>query len=599
VFARQLLADGRLDAELARRAEQRQLEDERLRLEGSLIDFVEAGWSSVDGSQYSKSWAIDALCEHLTAVTNDEISRLLINFPPRCGKTLITSVCWPAWTWARRQRTYRSGAGVRFLAASYGHSLSVINSTLTRRLVLSPWYQQRWGDRFQFAEDQNTKSRFDLDTGGSRLATSVGGTLLGVGGDVVVLDDPHNTEGVESEAERETTRTWWAELSTTRLNDPRRAAVVVIMQRLHEDDISGKILSDGDDSWTTLMIPMEYESRRHCVTSIGWQDPRGLDDDGEPLVNLSDRFPRDDEAAAILDKRENTLMWPERFGAKEVAALKAGLGPYMSSGRLQQSPAPKGGGIFNRDWWGVWESPNNKFPPCEFRLASVDCAFTESEENDPSALTVWGVYRNQQKQRRIVLMHAWRKFLRFSAPKVERLSVPTVVDGVQWPADEVLPGMPEAVVQMRNKNYVRRSKDRWGLVEWIADSCRRFDVHTLLVEAKASGLSAAQELRNRHGREGWSIITMPTKGDEVARALAAQPTFSQGMISAPVYAWADMVINEMATFPKGRHDDLTDSATQAINYLRSVGLARSDDESADDEVKAALPPRRFRPVYNV
>ena len=97
----------------------------------------------------------------------------------------------------------------------------------------------------------------------------------------------------------------------------------------------------------------------------------------------------------------------------------------------------------------------------------------------------------------------------------------------------------------------------------------------MLIEAKACGISAAQELRNRHGREGWGIQLVPVKGDKVARALAAQPTFSQHMVYAPDRDWAEMVITEMSLFPKGHYDDLTDSATQAINYLRSVGLAQS------------------------
>jgi predicted phage terminase large subunit-like protein len=159
--------------------------------------------------------------------------------------------------------------------------------------------------------------------------------------------------------------------------------------------------------------------------------------------------------------------------------------------------------------------------------------------------------------------------------------------------------MSEAIAKMRNDNYSRRSRGQWGLVEWIAHSCRRFKVNTLLIEAKASGLSAAQELRNRHGREGWSIITLPVKGDKVARALAAQPTWSQGMVYSPDRAWAEQVIQEMETFPKSKHDDLTDSATQAINYLRSIGMARSDDESTDDETRAAMPRRRLGALYQV
>ena len=95
------------------------LEGERLRLEGSLIEFVEEAWPFIDAAPYQPNWAIDALCEHLQAVTEGRISRLLINFPPRCGKTIITSVCWIAWTWARRERTFRSGPRVRFLTGRW------------------------------------------------------------------------------------------------------------------------------------------------------------------------------------------------------------------------------------------------------------------------------------------------------------------------------------------------------------------------------------------------------------------------------------------------------------------------------------------------
>ena len=165
-------------------------EGERLRLEGSLIEFVEEAWPFIDAAPYQPNWAIDALCEHLQAVTEGRISRLLINFPPRCGKTIITSVCWIAWTWARRERTFRSGPQVRFLTGSYSHTLALGNANLTRRLIQSPFYQRLWGSRYTFGDDQNTKVQVDNPEGGSRLATSVGGTLLGIGGDVLVAMIP-------------------------------------------------------------------------------------------------------------------------------------------------------------------------------------------------------------------------------------------------------------------------------------------------------------------------------------------------------------------------------------------------------------------------
>jgi hypothetical protein len=167
-------------------------------------------------------------------VTNGRISKLSINFPPRCGKTNITSVIWPAWTWARREQSFRSGPAVRFLCGSYGHTLALSSSNLMRRLILSTWFQRLWGNRFEFREDQNTKAQFDNSAGGSRLSTSVGGSLLGIGGDIIIVDDPHNVSQAESEAERETVLNWWSEISTTRLNDPRQSAIVVVMQRLHK-----------------------------------------------------------------------------------------------------------------------------------------------------------------------------------------------------------------------------------------------------------------------------------------------------------------------------------------------------------------------------
>jgi predicted phage terminase large subunit-like protein len=537
-------------------------DDEEARVfEESLGDFVEAAWPSIDASEYQGNWAIDGLCEHLQAVTSGQIKRLLVNFPPRCGKTLITSVCFPAWTWARREQSYLSGPGVRFLCGSYGHTLSLINSNLTRRLILSPWYQSFWGCQFALRPDQNTKIQFDNDAGGSRLATSVGGSLLGLGGDAVIVDDPHNTESVESEAERESVLRWWSELSTTRLNNPREAAIVVIMQRLHEEDVSGKILSGGDE-WVHFCVPMSYEPARHCVTVLGWQDPR---------------------------KEEGELLWPERFGAQQVAAIKAGLGPYMASGRLQQMPVPDKGGIFERSWWQLWDEPT--FPRGQYIVASVDGAFTEKEENDPSAMTVWATFRHEKHGYGILLIDAWRKHLKFSGDR--SLIEPRPSGSRLVRASDRVFEDPAWVT------WRRRNQQHWGLVEWIEDTCNRRNVDVLLIEGKASGISAAQELQNRYGHQQWSPMLCPVKGDKVARALAAQPTFAQGLVYAPDREWAEMVINEMAVFPKGKYDDCTDSATQAINHLRAHGLARTKDERDRDEVKRVVHRPRPQPLYPV
>src|SRR3974377_448304 len=140
------------------------------------------------------SWVVDAMCEHLQAVTEGQIRRLLINVPPRSGKTLVTSVCFPAWTWARAERSYLSGPQVRFLCGSYNDDLSLQNSTRQRRLLASPFYQRYWGNRFRITPGQDTKSKFDTIEGGSRISTSARGSLLGIGGDLIfIYDTPHLT----------------------------------------------------------------------------------------------------------------------------------------------------------------------------------------------------------------------------------------------------------------------------------------------------------------------------------------------------------------------------------------------------------------------
>jgi predicted phage terminase large subunit-like protein len=433
-------------------------------------------------------------------------------------------------------------------------------------------------------DDQNTKVQVDNSAGGSRLATSVGGTLLGIGGDILVVDDPHNVAQAESEAERETVANWWSELSTTRLNDPKQSAIVVIMQRLHEEDVSGKILS-GDEDWCHLMIPMEYDWRRHCSTALGWDDPRGIDDDGVPLVERG--IPRDAEAAGILEsEREGSLMWPERFGAKEVAAIKAGLGPYMASGRLQQSPQPKSGGIFKREWWEVWEG--SYFPICDLVIASLDGAYTDKEENDPSALTVWGVFQHPDiKKTRIVLIEAWRKHLQMHGTVMSRAEHEIVRIG----------DAPE-IKRAKNTWWATRVGKEWGLIEWVAHTCLKWGVGILLIEDRASGITAAQEIRRLYSDENWTVHLCPARGDKVARALAAQPTFAQGLVYAPVRDWVQLVIDEMAIFPKGKYDDMTDSTTQAINWLRGSGVIRTDAEATAAETHTVMHrSRRLKALY--
>jgi len=290
--------------------------------EKSLFDFVAEAWKILEpGTRFVPSWHVRAICTHLEACTRGQIRRLVINIPPRCMKSLLVSVFWPAWVWTTRPHT-------RWLFASYAHHLSLRDSLHCRDVIQSPWYQRHWGHRFRLREDQNQKTRFHNDRSGFRLASSTGGVGTGEGGDFIVADDPHNVTEAESDAQREAVLRWWDQSMSTRGNDPRTVVHVVVMQRVHERDLVGHLLEQG--GYEHLCLPMEFEPEARCVTSLGWRDPR---------------------------QREGELLCPRRFPRAEVRELQRRLGLYGTAGQLQQRPAPLDGGLFRRSWFRIVAAP--------------------------------------------------------------------------------------------------------------------------------------------------------------------------------------------------------------------------------------------------
>ena len=291
--------------------------------ERSLSDFIRLGWPYIDPADYIGNWHIDAISEHLEGVSNGHIRNLIINMPPRHMKSLSVSVAWPAWTWAQEKRSPLTGPSVGFLTSCYAQSLSVRDSVKCRRLIESPWYQKRWGDRFTLASDQNTKIRWENNHGGYRIASSVDGTGTGEGGDVVIIDDPVSAKDALSPTVRQTANDWFDGTMTTRLNNPKTGAYVLVMQRLHESDLVGHLLEKDRDGWTVLCLPARYEEKHPYV----WiRDPR---------------------------REEGQLLWPERVGEKEVKKIETSLGSYGTAGQLQQRPAPSEGGMFQRAWFKI------------------------------------------------------------------------------------------------------------------------------------------------------------------------------------------------------------------------------------------------------
>jgi predicted phage terminase large subunit-like protein len=515
--------------------------------EDSLYLFLKAAWKYIDPAQWRDSWAVEAICEHLQAVVDGEIKRLIINCPPRIGKSNSVSVAFPAWTWAQSTNSPTCGPGVPFLYASYADKLSLRDSVKCRRLIESPWYQARWGNRFQLTTDQNTKSRFTNDKGGDRLITSIGAGVTGEGGNIICIDDPNAANDVESEATTETTINWWTTAMPTRLNDPEHGAFIIIQQRLGEDDLTGHILEHEADGWTHLCLPGRYEPERSFHTSIGWKDPR-------------------------IEPGE--LLWPERFSEEYLKRLEKSMGPFTFAGQIQQRPEPKGGGIIKTAWWIKWERegyPKN----VDFVLGVVDTAFTESEINDPSGMMIWMIYSEDKPYGPTRIVDASGNSIRPDNTYSE--FAPKVLLAYAW--DDRL--------------------ELHDLVNKVAKTCIQFKVDTLVIENKASGISVAQEIRRLYSRERFGVeLFDPKSQDKAARLYSVQHLFAEGIISAPETVWADRVIKQVGQFPKGRHDEYVDLTSMGLRKLRDMGLlVRQAEREADLESQKIYPRGGDVPLY--
>jgi len=488
-------------------------------------DIVEPSNPLIDG------WVPKAVCLHLQAITEDKIQRLLVNVPPGCMKSLLSCVFFPAWEWGPRNMP-----STRYAAFSYTSTLTERDNDRLMHLVNSPRYQEFWGDRFQAYGGQ---VKVKNDHTGWKLATSISGVGTGERADRLLLDDLNNVKEAESKAILESTNKWIREVMPTRLNHLARSAIINIQQRTAEDDATGTLITARDD-WTWLMIPMLYDPGRHCSTDIGWSDPRSVE--FEPC-------------------------WEERFPAEEVKKLEREMGPYAWAGQMQQSPAPRGGGIIKTEWWQDW--PSKHTPPLDYIVASLDTAMTEKEESDYSAMTIWGSFQSggtiigdesqgydfvagsdlfsdegparlavtNASLPKILLIHAWK----------ERLDLP-------------------------------------ALVEKVIMSCVKYRCDSVVIETKAHGYAVIQTIREMLAHKPFSVVPYdPRKyGDKSARLYSVQHLFSEGMIYAPLEkAWADMVIQNVAQFPRGAHDDLTDTVSAALQHLRMRGFApRKEDAVA-------------------
>lgn len=331
-------------------------------LEGSFKLFVTNAWKHIDADEFIDNWHVDALCDHLQAVTEGKIKRLLINIPPGTAKSVITSVLYPVWVWTRDPKH-------KFLSTSFNIELATRDARKSRELIECEWFQKRWP--IKLAADQNQKVNFLNTFGGFRTAKPFN-SLTGSRGNTVLIDDPHSVKMGDSEVDRATTVNSFLTAVPSRVFSPKRDSIIVIMQRLHEEDVSGAILDRPELGYVHLCLPMEYEGDPH-ETCIGWRDPRT--EDGE-------------------------LLFPQHFGPNEVQMLKSSLRTTYA-GQYQQRPAPREAGEIDVRWFNrfnLGEHPEG----CNFYMTSDHAP---SGRGDYNVFSVWGI----DAQRNLWLVDMFRK----------------------------------------------------------------------------------------------------------------------------------------------------------------------------------------------
>jgi predicted phage terminase large subunit-like protein len=490
----------------------------------TLYGFIEEFWSVLEPTRkFVGGWAIKAVCDHLEAVTRGEIQYLLITIPPGMMKSLAVAVFWPAWEW---------GPGglpsMRYLTSSFSEANVIRDNLKMRRLVESEKYQRLWGERVRFSKDQNAKTKFENTETGNREGRAFA-SMTGGRGDRVIIDDPHSVDTAESDTERASTVTTFREAIPDRLNDMQKSAIVVIMQRLHEDDVAGTIIK-LQFPYVHLSLAMEFERYRRLPDGSFEEVPpcRTYTRDGRLLFE----DPRTEDGE---------LLFPERFPRAEVEGLKLVKGPYAWAGQYQQRPTSREGGLFRRDWFAGKIIPRAHMPPVIFRrVRAWDFAGTEVK---PGASPDWT-----------------------AGIRMARAGTDYYVEHGE--RQQTTPGRVRSTV----KSY--GETDPPGTVIHIPQDPGQAGVDQ--VESYVQDLA------------GWTVKAKRPTGSKTVRAspLATQAEHghvylvNSGPIEDGLDPWIEPFLDELCTFPNGSHDDQVDAAADAFNELAPGSSKPFDSESA-------------------
>jgi predicted phage terminase large subunit-like protein len=536
----------------------------------SLRLFCKRGWGKLQPQTPIWNWHVDALCDHLAYVTLGEIRFLMVSMPPRMSKTMICTVEWPAWHWLHEP-------GEQFLTAGVDDQLARDAAILSRRLIESEWYQTQWPGEIVLYDDENTAGMYRNRKGGYRMIGSLQGRITGVGGTTQILDDPHDAKKVESDTVRHNALAWHDNAWRSRVNNPDTAKKVYVGQRTHDADIFGHVLEQEGSRWCHLILAMEYNPARKCITYLNKGD--GKAQDAKPIFE----DPR---------KVEREILDPKRMSAKTVNAEKRIVSEAAWQAQYNQAPTGMGGLILKRHWWRPWVQPEwrpnagaeRPMPRFDTILQVWDTALEEDEMEDAdfSACTTWGTFRYTEQ---------------YLEKKLHRPA--------DWPADKDVPVAGETRTCMMLLDAVKERYAYPDLRQKAIDLNKEFAPDLILIEKKVSGHSLIQELRRKHlpvkgvklsGSAGGSGARAGMEGDLVARANSASLMLEKGCVWYPPMPFSYAVMEECSKFPNGDHDDYVSTCVIAWMYARRYYDLQLPDDEKDDVspwVWKKLPRKRY------
>ncbi len=488
------------------------IEDENI----SLHEFVVKYWPVIEqGKPFVDGPHIRALCKFLEAVTDGRILRLIVNMPPRHAKSSIISVLYRVWTWIKRP-------SIKWLCASYALGLAIRDNVKCRRLILSNEFQAAYGHIFRMQRDQNAKIKFENNKGGYSQAGSVGSGVTGDGGDLLLIDDPHSIDETRSDTTREATLEWFKDTWCTRLNDQQTSAMIVVGQRVHEQDLSGYILGgETGEHWIHLNLATEYHAESKCTVELPdgtfkWSDWR---------------------------KEEGELLWPERFPLYVIERAKKRHGALAYSALYQQAPVPPGGYVFKktnerlftlspeRDVY-LLETPGGiqsvLVADC-WEITTSDVAAKDKESNDYTVFEHWAVTPDND----VLLLDVWRG---------------------HW-------SIPE-----------QKNKARQIYRKWFTERYRAFYFEDVGYQS-----AIGQDLLT----EGIPVLGFRPKGDKTTRAIGASIWQEAGKVYLLKHAtWLEDWQTEIYKFPMTRNDDQVDPFSMICMIIRSPEIDVLDPATA-------------------